>query len=133
MADDGLSEKSFGDLVQQASRQTAELVRQELRLAQAELREKGRRAGLGAGLLGGAGVIALYGAGALVAAVIMLVAVVIEPWVAALIVGVVLLAVAGVMALSGKRQAQQVPPPLPEHAVESVQEDVRRIKERTGR
>lgn len=128
-----LSERSAGELVQQLSQQTAELVRKEMRLAQVELQEKGKRAGIGAGMFGGAGVVALFGVGAVVAAVIMLVATALEPWVSALIVGVVLLASAGVVALLGRRQLEQAAPPKPERAMESMQHDVEYVKERARR
>jgi uncharacterized membrane protein YqjE len=128
-----LSEQSVGELVQQVSQQTAELVRKEMRLAQIELQEKGKRAGIGAGMFGGAGVVALYGVGAVVAAVIMLVATAIEPWVAALIVGVVLLVSAGLVALLGKRQVEQAAPAKPERAMENMQHDVEYVKERARR
>lgn len=130
---EALSEQSVGELLQRATQQTAELVRKEVRLAQVEMQEKARRAGLGAGLLGGAGLVALYGLGALVAAAIILIGTQLEPWVAALIVGLVLLAVAGVLALVGRSQAQQATPPTPEQAMESVQDDVQHIKERASR
>ena len=128
-----LSERSVGDLVQQLSQQTATLVRKELRLAQVELQEKGKRAGLGAGMFGGAGLVALYGVGALVAAVIMLLATAIEPWIAALIVAVVLLATAGVVALLGRREVDRATPPTPERAIESTQRDLEYVKERARR
>jgi uncharacterized membrane protein YqjE len=127
------SEQSVGELVQQVSQQTAELVRNEMRLAQVELQEKGKRAGIGAGMFGGAGVVALYGVGAVVAAVVLLVATATEPWVAALIVGVVLLAGAGLVALLGKRQVEQATPAKPERAMESMQHDVEYVKERARR
>lgn len=133
MKTEALSERSVGDLVQQLSQQTATLVRQELRLAQVELQEKGKRAGLGAGMFGGAGLVALYGVGALVAAVIMLLATAIEPWISALLVAVVLLATAGVVALLGRRQVDRATPPKPERAMESVQHDVEYVKERARR
>jgi uncharacterized membrane protein YqjE len=125
-----LSERSVGDLVQQLSQQTAALVRQEMGLAQVELQEKGKRAGIGAGMFGGAGLVALYGVGAVVAAVIMLAATAVEPWVSALIVGAVLLITAGILALLGRRQVEQATPPKPERAMESVQDDVEHIRER---
>ena len=128
-----LSEQSVGDLVQELSQQTATLVRQEMRLAQVELQEKGKRAGIGAGMFGGAGLVALYGVGAVVAAVIMLVATAIEPWVSALIVAAVLLVTAGVLALLGRKQVEQATPPKPERAMESVQHDVEHVKERVRR
>jgi membrane protein len=128
-----LSEQSVGDLVQELTQQTATLVRQEMRLAQVELQEKGRRAGIGAGMFGGAGLVAIYGVGAVVAAVIMLVATATRPWVSALIVGVVLLATAGILALLGRRQVEQATPPKPERAMESMQQDVEHVRERVRR
>jgi uncharacterized membrane protein YqjE len=128
-----LSERSVGDLVQQLSQQTATLVRQEMRLAQVELQEKGKRAGIGAGMFGGAGLVALYGVGAVIAAVIMLVATAIEPWVSALIVGAVLLVAAGIIALLGRKQVEQATPPKPERAMESMQDDVEHVRERVRR
>jgi uncharacterized membrane protein YqjE len=122
-----------GDLVQELSQQTAALVRQEMRLAQVEMQEKGKRVGIGAGMFGGAGLVALYGVGAVIAAVIVLISTAIEPWLAALIVGVVLLAVAGVLALLGRKQVDQATPPKPERAMESVQRDVDHVKERASR
>lgn len=133
MRTDELSDRSIGDLVQQLSQQTATLVRDEMRLAQVELQEKGKRAGLGAGMFGGAGVVALYGVGALIAAAILLIATALEPWLAAVIVGVVLLAVAGVLAMTGKKQVQQATPPKPERAMDSVQKDVEHVKESARR
>jgi uncharacterized membrane protein YqjE len=130
---DDLSDLSVGELLQRASRQTAELVRQEIRLAQVELQEKGQRGVMGAGLLGGAALVALYGLGALVAAAIMLIGTELEPWLAALIVALVLLATAAILGLLGKKQAQRTVPPIPGQAVESVKEDVQHIKERMGR
>lgn len=133
MSTEELSDRSVGDLVQRLSQQTATLVRQEMRLAQVELQEKGKRAGVGAGMFGGAGLVALYGVGAVVAAVIMLLATAIEPWISALIVGVVLLAAAGLLALLGRRQVDQATPPKPERAIESVQDDLEYVKERAQR
>ena len=127
------SDRPLGDLVQELSQQTATLVRQEMRLAQVELQEKGKHAGIGAGMFGGAGLVALYGAGAVIAATIMLIATAVEPWIAALIVGVVLLAVAGVLALLGRKQVDRAKPPKPERAMESVRDDVEHVKGRAGR
>jgi uncharacterized membrane protein YqjE len=100
------TERSVTELMQQASQQTGKLVRQEIRLAQLELREKGKRAGLGAGMFGGAGLVALYGVGALVAALILLIGTAVAPWLAGLIVGALLLAAAGGLALTGKQQVR---------------------------
>ena len=133
MSDGEPQEPSVGELVQRASQQTADLVRQEIRLAQAEMREKGKHFGVGAGLVGGGGLVALYGIGVLLAAVVMLLATALEPWVAALIVAVVLLVVAAILAMVGRKQVEQATPPLPEEAAASVQEDVRHIKEKAAR
>jgi hypothetical protein len=123
-------ETSTRDLVQDLSRQTSTLIRQEMRLAQAELTEKGRHAGKGAGMFGGAGLVALYGVGALVAAAILGLATVIEPWVAAAAVGLGLLLVAGILALTGKRELDEAAPAKPEQAIENVQRDVATVKAR---
>jgi len=127
------NDQSLSELVRQLSSQTADLVRKEIRLAQLELQEKGKHAGIGAGMLGGGGLVALYGLGALIAAAILGLGTLIEPWLAALIVAVVLFAVAGVLALTGKRQVEQATPPQPEAAIESVQTDIHEVKERAGR
>src|SRR4051794_32966255 len=122
-----------GELVKQLSEQTSTLVRKELKLAQLEMQEKGKRAGIGAGLFGGAGLVALYGAGVLIAAIVLLLATAIEPWIAAVIVAVVLVAIAGVVALVGKKQVDQAPPPQPEQAIESTKRDVDVVKARAAR
>jgi hypothetical protein len=127
------SERPLSELLQQASEQTATLVRQELQLAQLELQQKGKRAGIGAGAFGGAGLVAAYGVGALIATVILLLATAIKPWLAALIVAAALLAAAGLLALFGKKQVERATPPLPERAVDSVQRDVDEVKARAGR
>lgn len=130
-ADD--SSRSMAELVHQLSEQTSTLIRQELRLATAELKEKGRHAGLGVGMFGGAGLVALYGVGALVAAAIIGLGTLVEPWLAAVIAGVALLTFAGIAAVLGKRQVEQATPPTPEQAVESVQRDIKTVKERVQR
>ena len=123
-------ETSTRDLVQDLSRQTSTLIRQEMRLAQAELTEKGRHAGKGAGMFGGAGLVALYGVGALVAATILGLATVLEPWIAAAAIGAGLLLVAGILALTGKKELDEAGPPKPEQTIESVQQDVETVKAR---
>ena len=125
--------KAVGELVQDLSQQTAALVRKELQLAQIELTEKGKRAGIGAGLFGTAGVIALYAVGVFIAAAVMGLATVIEPWLAAVIVGVVMLAAAGIASLMGKKQVEQAVPPAPEQAIQSTKRDVDEVKGRAGR
>jgi uncharacterized membrane protein YqjE len=132
VAKEQASEQSLNELVQRASSQTASLVRKEIRLAQVELQE-GKRAGIGAGMFGGSGVVALYGVGTLTAAAILALATAMTGWLAALVVAVVLFAVAGVLALSGKRQLQRATPPAPEAAIESVQTDIEEVKQRAGR
>jgi Putative Actinobacterial Holin-X, holin superfamily III len=123
-------ETSTGELVRNLSRQTSTLMRQEIRLAQAELAEKGRHASRGAGMFGGAGLVALYGVGALVAAAIIGLATVLEPWIAAAAIGVALLVTAGILALTGKKEMNEMGSPKPELAMESVQRDVRTVKAR---
>ena len=121
-------DRSVSELVNQLSQQTSSLIRQELRLAQTELQEKGKRVGIGAGMFGGAGLVALYGVGALVAAAIIGIGALLEPWIAAVIVGAVLLAVAGVLALTGRKQVERGTPPLPQQAIESAKRDVNEVK-----
>jgi hypothetical protein len=126
-------EQPVGELVQQLSQQTATLVRQEMRLATAELQQKGKKVGVGAGMFGGAGVVALYGVGALIAAAILGIGTFLEPWIAAVIVGVVLLAVAGILALTGKKQVDDATPLMPEQATESAKRDVDEVKKARAR
>jgi hypothetical protein len=123
-------EASISELVQQLSEQTSRLARQEVELAKTEMTAKGKRLGSGAGAFGGAGLVALFGLGALTAAAILLLATVVAPWLAALIVAVVYLAVAGVLALVGKSKVESATPPLPERAVASVKQDVEQTKMR---
>jgi len=124
------NDASAAELVKALSEQTSRLVRQEVELAKAELSVKGKQAGIGAGLFGGAGVFALYALGALTAAVIAALATAMQTWIAALIVTVVWAAIAGVMALVGKNRVQEAMPPVPEDSVESVKEDVQWTKAR---
>jgi uncharacterized membrane protein YqjE len=128
-----MRDRPAGELVKEAAQQTARLVRQEIRLAQLELTEKGKRAGIGAGLFGGAGLVALYGVGALVAAAMLLLAKTITAWLAGAIVGVALLLVAGLLALTGRKQVGRATPPAPERAIESVQRDVDEVRARARR
>ncbi|MFD5814181.1 phage holin family protein [Streptomyces sp. NPDC127038] len=117
-----------GELVQRASQQLTELVRGELRLAQAEMKEKGRHYGKSGGLFGGAGVVGFLMLQALVATVIAALAVPLPVWAAALIVTAVLGVVAAGMALMAKRQAGSAAPPRPERAIENVKADVVEIR-----
>jgi uncharacterized membrane protein YqjE len=126
-------ERSTGELVKSLSEQVSVLVRGELKLAQLEMTRKGKRAGMGIGMLGGSGLVALYGLGCLIACVIIAISGVLAAWLAALIVGAVLLAVAGVAALIGKARLQRAAPPVPQETVSSVKADVEEIKERARR
>jgi hypothetical protein len=126
-------ERSVAELVQDMSQQLSTLVRDELRLAKAELGEKGKRAGIGAGLFGGAGVVSLYGLAALLFAAGLGLAKVVDGWLAALIIAVALFVVGGIMALVGKKQVNQAVPPVPEQTVQSVKADVETVKERAHR
>jgi len=113
-SDNPNTDASVAELARQLSERTTRLARQEVALAKAELAEKGKRAGIGAGMLGGAGLVGLYAAGALIAAAILALATAVDDWLAGLIVGLVLAAVAGVLALLGKGKVQEATPPLPE-------------------
>src|SRR4051812_4156218 len=121
--DNHLRDRPTGELVKDLSTQVSTLVRQELELAKVELTAKGKQAGIGAGMFGGAGLFALYGVGALVATAILALSTAVAAWLAALIVAVVLFAVAGVMALMGKARAQRAAPPMPEQTVATIKED----------
>ena len=122
-----------GELITRLSSQVSELVRGEIALAKAELAQKGKRAGIGAGLAGAAGVLALYGVGALITTVIAALALILPVWAAALIVAVVIFIVAGVLGLLGKNQIQRATPAVPEITVESVKRDVATVSERIKR
>ncbi len=126
-------DQGVGELVGQLTEQVSLLVRDELALAQAELKAKGKAAGIGAGLFGGAGLVAAYGLAVLLAAAVLGLATAVDAWLAALIVGVVVLAVAGVLALTGKKQVAQATPPLPTESIEGVKRDVDALKGGTTR
>jgi uncharacterized membrane protein YqjE len=128
MSSEELRSQSVGELLKQLSEQTATLVRQELDLAKAEMQQKGRRAGVGLGLIGGGGVVALAAVGALTATLIMLLAEWMGGWVAGLIVTIVYAALAALLGLQGKEKVSQATPPIPEQTVETVKEDVQWAK-----
>src|SRR3954471_17236457 len=127
-ANDRSDDASASELVKQLSEQTSRLLRQEVELAKTELAIKGKQAGIGAGMFGGAGVLGLFALGALTAAVIAALSLAMATWLAALIVAVLYAAAAGVAALMGKRKVQEAMPPVPEESVESVKEDVQWTK-----
>lgn len=120
----------MSELVKQLSEQTKTLVQQEMKLAQVELQEKGKRAGLGIGMFGAGGLVAFFGVACLIAAAVLGLATAVEAWLAAVIVAVVLLAAAGIAALMGKKKVEQATPPAPERAMRSVKRDVDTVKRR---
>ena len=124
---------TVGELARQLPEQISRLVREELRLAQLEMTQKGKRAGIGAGLLGGGGVIALYGVAALLAAAILALALVLPAWASALIVGGALLLVSAALAGMGRKRVKQAMPPVPQQTQASVGADVVEIREKVQR
>ncbi len=124
-----LDEASVAELVKQLSEQSSRLAHQEVELAKAELTQKGKTLGVGLGAFGAAGLIGLLALGALTATLILALSEAVEAWLAAAIVTAVYAAVAGVLALVGKRKAEQAAPPVPERATTSVRRDVEAIKE----
>lgn len=126
----GAAQPSAGELVRQLSEQSSRLARQEVELAKAELAQKATQAGIGVGMFGGAGTFAFYAFGALVAAAILALATAVAPWAAALIIAALLGALAGLLALQGKRRIERATPPVPEQATESLNEDVETVKAR---
>jgi hypothetical protein len=125
-----LRERSIGELFSKLSNETSTLIRQEMELARAELTEKGKEAGKGAGLFGGAGAVGLLGAGALTAGLILLLDLAIAAWLAAIIVGLIYVAIAAVLGLKGRDRIQAATPPVPEQTVDTVKEDVEWAKTR---
>jgi len=129
----GARERSTGELVSLAAEQVSVLVRDELKLAQLEMTRKGKQAGAGTGLLGGGGLVALYGVGCLIACAVIALSAVVAAWLAALIVGAALLAVAAAAALAGRNRLQKATPPVPRETAGSVKADVAEITERARR
>lgn len=123
------TDEPLGALVHRLSEQIPELVRSELRLAQAELTEKGKRAGLGVGMFSAAGLLAVLGLATLVATAVLALDLVLPTWAAALVVAVALFVLAGLVALVGKKEVQQATPPAPERTIASVKQDVAAVKE----
>jgi type IV secretory pathway TrbD component len=124
-----LRERSIGDLLGSFAQDTTTLMSQEIELARAEITVQVKRAGTGAGLFGGAAVMALAGLGALTACAIVALALVLDTWLAALIVGAALLVVGGLLALVGRARMKQVSPPVPERALRSVRQDIGAVQE----
>jgi uncharacterized membrane protein YqjE len=126
-----LRDEGIGDLVKELSSQVSTLVRQEVELAKAEVGEKGKKAGVGAGMFGGAGVAALLMLASLTAFAILVLQIFLPDWAAALIVTVAWAAVAAVLALKGRQKIQEVGKPVPEQTIESVKEDIQWAKHPT--
>ncbi|MDX6354353.1 MAG: hypothetical protein QOF98_1256 [Streptomyces sp.] len=125
------ADHSVGTLVKQGTEQLSQLVRQELKLAQAELSQKGKRAGVGGGLFGAAGLFAFFAVAAGITAAIA--AIPLSVWAAALIVAGGLLLLAGIFALIGKYEVKRAVPPVPGEAVDSVKQDLETLRERARR
>jgi hypothetical protein len=125
-----LRERPIGELLRQLSEETTRLVHQEIELAKAELTQKGRQAGMGAGLFGGAGAIGFLALAALTTCFILALDAAMPAWLAALLVAVVYGAIAAVLAVQGRNKVKQATPPVPEQTIETVKEDVQWAKTR---
>ncbi|HET8663236.1 MAG TPA: phage holin family protein [Nocardioides sp.] len=119
---------TLGSLVHDLTQQVPQLVRSEIRLAQAEMTEKGKRAGLGIGMFSVAGLLSFLGLCCLITTAILALAHALPDWLSALIVAVVLLVGAGIAALVGKKEVRQATPPAPQQAIEGVKEDIAVMK-----
>ena len=117
-------DRSTGELLKELSEQTSTLVRQELELAKAEMSEKGKQAGLGAGMFGGAGLFGLLAMIALTACLVLALDRVMVDWLAALVVTAGYAAIAGVLALQGRNKVREASPPVPEQTRDTLKEDV---------
>lgn len=124
----GASEPTLGALVHDLTQQVPELIRSELRLAQAEMAEKGKRAGIGIGAFSAAGLLAFFGLAAVITAAIAALALVLPTWAAALIVAAVLFAAAAAAGLFGKNKVAQATPAKPEKAMQGLKEDIETVK-----
>ncbi|OBK82515.1 hypothetical protein A5650_23350 [Mycobacterium sp. 1164985.4] len=122
------ADASIGELMSQLSTQTSRLIRDEMRLAQKEFQESAKHAGIGAGLFSVAGLLAFFGAATLIAAGVAALSLVVEVWAAALIVAAVLFVIAGIAALVGRKQAQEITPAAPK-TVETVKADIQELKD----
>ncbi len=125
--------KSTADLVRDVTELVPRLVQEELALAKAELTEKGKHAGVGAGLFGGGGLFAFFGLALLLTAAVLGLAEVMPAWASALIVAAVVLVLAAILAAVGRSQVMQAVPPLPTEAVDSTKQDVKAVKESARR
>jgi hypothetical protein len=130
-----LRERPAGELLKELSQQTGTLVRQEVELAKAELAQKGKELGAGAGLVIGGAVVALLAFGALTACIIALLDTAMPTWLAALIVALVYAALAAALVIAGRGRIREAAPPAPEQTIETVKEDVQwaKTRARSGR
>ena len=128
-ADSG-EDRSLAELTKQLADQASTLAQKEVELAKAELALKGRRLGVGAGAFGAASLFGLYALGALTATAILALAIVLDAWLAALIIAAIYGAVAGTLALIGRRKVEEGTPPIPEQAIETSKADVEHAKRR---
>ena len=126
-----LRERPIGELLKELANETTTLVRQELDLAKAEMREKAGKAGPGFGMWGAAGITALLALGSLTAFVILTLDGAMPNWLAALIVGLVYTAIAGVLYVRGKHRVEEAGSPVPHKTIETVKEDVQWAKHPT--
>ncbi len=127
---DDARDRPVGELLRELANETSTLVRQELDLAKAEMAQKGKRAGLGAGMLGGSGVAALLALGALTACLILALDLVLPGWLAALLVTLLWAAVAAVLAIVGRQRVREAGAPKPEQTIETVKGDAEVVKAR---
>ena len=123
-------QESVPELVKDLSRDISDLVRQEIELARAEMMEKGKQAGIGVGMVGGAALTAAAALGGSMATMIIVLDLWMPLWLAALITTVLYGAVAAVLALRGRDELKQTGAPIPEKAKESVKEDIQWAKTR---
>ena len=120
--------QTLGALIHQLSQQIPELIRSEMRLAQAEVAQKGKRAGVGLGMFSVAGLLAFFALAALVTTAILGLANVVDAWLAALIVAIVLLAAAAVAGLVGKNKVAEAAPVAPDRAIQGLKDDIATVK-----
>jgi uncharacterized membrane protein YqjE len=123
---------STGELLSQFSAQASQLIRGELQLARAEMQESAKGLGLGAGLFGTAGLVALYGVGTLIATIVLALSLALPAWLAALITTVVLFAIAAVAALIGKGKVSKAAPLAPQQTIDNLKQDVATVKGERG-
>lgn len=132
MAETETSDQSATELVRTLTLQVSDLLRTELRLARAEMAAKARELALGAGMVATAAILALFGAAAMTAAVVLALALVLPAWASALVVGFALLLLAGAIALVGRARLRRATPPVPTQALNNLQADVDVVRSAAG-